>query len=144
MERDEFRDSIKLLRRGDVVSITGVPYRTLRGELSLKAVHLPQLLSPCLATLPTTLDDPATRIRNRHADLLVNQRAADTLKLRSHIIQYIRDFLLKDEFIEVETPIIGDGAGGAVARPFVTTATEFPEKELSLRIAPELCLPLAG
>jgi lysyl-tRNA synthetase class 2 len=117
-----------------------VPYRSQRGELSLRATELPTVLSPSLATLPYKLDDPATKIRNRHADLLVNQQAADTLKLRSHIIQYIRNFLLNDDFLEVETPVLGDGAGGAIARPFSTRATEFPEKDLSLRIAPELWL----
>lgn len=79
-------------------------------------------------------------MRNRHADLLVNVKAADTLRLRSSIIQYIRNFLLKDAFLEVQTPILADKAGGAVARPFATSATEFPEKELALRIAPELWL----
>jgi lysyl-tRNA synthetase class 2 len=93
-----------------------------------------------LASLPTTLEDSEARIRNRHADLLVNQRVADTLKLRSHIIQYLRNFLVHDNFLEVQTPILADGAGGAIARPFVTGATEFIDKTLSLRIAPEIWL----
>lgn len=95
---------------------------------------------PILTNLPTILDDPQTRIRNRHADLLVNRRVADTLKLRSHIIQHLRNFFLNKSFLEVQTPILADGAGGAVARPFVTTATEFHDKTLALRIAPELWL----
>lgn len=90
--------------------------------------------------MPSTLDDPETRIRNRHADILVNQRVGDTLKLRSHIIQYMRNFLLSDNFLEVQTPIIAEDAGGAIARPFNTVATEFSAKTLSLRIAPELWL----
>jgi lysyl-tRNA synthetase, class II len=93
-----------------------------------------------LASLPTTLEDPETRIRNRHVDLLINQEVADTLKLRSRIIQYLRNFLLDDNFLEVQTPILADGAGGAIARPFVTGATEFTNKTLSLRIAPEIWL----
>jgi lysyl-tRNA synthetase class 2 len=86
------------------------------------------------------LDDRQTRIRNRHVDLLVNKKVADTLRVRSHIIQYIRDFLLKDEFLEVQTPVIAGEAGGAIARPFTTVATEFSEKQLALRIAPEIWL----
>lgn len=73
-------------------------------------------------------------------DLLVNQRVGDTLKLRSHIIQYIRNFFLEDRFLEVQTPLMTDGAGGAAARPFITHSTEFPERALTLRIAPELWL----
>lgn len=42
--------------------------------------------------------------------------------------------------MEVSTPIIGSMAGGAIARPFNTSATEFPDRQLSLRIAPELWL----
>jgi lysyl-tRNA synthetase, class II len=81
-----------------------------------------------------------TRVQNRHADLLVNQRASDTLKLRSHIVQYLRTFLISKNFLEVQTPILADGVGGAVARPFMTRATEFIDKTLSLRIAPEIWL----
>lgn len=151
-----FRQFYHILRRGDIIcehsvmiksyislttsAISGNPYVTKSGQLSVNAVALPMLLSPCLASLPTTLEDPQTRIRNRHVDLLVNQKPADTIRVRSHIIQYVRDFLLQDNFLEVQTPIIADNAGGAIARPFTTVATEFSNKELSLRIAPELWL----
>jgi lysyl-tRNA synthetase class 2 len=113
---------------------------TKTGELSLQALELPDILSPSLAPLPTKIEDPETRIRNRHVDLLINRRVANTLRVRSHIIQYLRDFLLKDYFLEVQTPILADHAGGAVARPFTTTATEFIDKRLALRIAPEIWL----
>ena len=98
------------------------------------------MLAPSLPNLPHKLEDPETRIRNRHVDLLVNRRVADTIRVRSHIIQYIRDFLLKDNFLEVQTPIIAESAGGAIARPFTTVATEFSDKQLALRIAPEIWL----
>ena len=120
--------------------MTGIPHRTPRGELSIVAAMLPELLTPSLHQLPTELLDKATRIRNRHVDLLVNRQTADTLKLRSHVVQCLREFFLQHDFLEVETPILADGAGGAIARPFVTAATEFPEKKLALRIAPELWL----
>jgi lysyl-tRNA synthetase class 2 len=121
-------------------AFTGVPSRTKRGELSLTATELPTILTPILASLPTILEDPEARIRNRHADLLVNKKVADTLKLRSCIIQRLRDFLVENEFLEVQTPVLADGAGGAIARPFMTEATEFSDKTLSLRIAPEIWL----
>lgn len=110
------------------------------GPLSIKATELPQILSPALPPLPISLEDPQTRITNRHVDLLVNRNVADTLRVRSHIIQHVRDFLLQDGFLEVQTPIIVGKASGAAARPFTTVATEFIGKELALRIAPEIWL----
>lgn len=103
-------------------------------------MSLPIILTPTIATMPLTLEDPETRGKARHADMLVNQQVVDTLRLRSHIIQYLRNFLVSDNFLEVQTPIIAEEAGGAAARPFSTVATEFSEKQLSLRIAPELWL----
>lgn len=80
-------------------------------------------------------------MNQRHLDLLVNKRAADTLRVRSHVIRQLRQWLeTKLECNEVHTPILAANAGGAVARPFTTNATEFPEKQLALRIAPELWL----
>jgi lysyl-tRNA synthetase class 2 len=117
-----------------------VPSRTKRGELSLDATELPVILTPALASLPTTLENQETRIRNRHIDLVVNNKVAETIKLRSYIIQHMRQFFVSDNFLEVQTPILADGAGGAIARPFLTKATEFMDKSLAMRIAPELWL----
>ena len=86
------------------------------------------------------LQDRETRVRNRHVDFLVNNRAADVLRLRAQIIQYLRQYLLRSDYVEVQTPILAEGAGGAVARPFRTAATEFSDRVISLRIAPELWL----
>lgn len=122
------------------IAVYGNPYCTNSGELSINVAELPEILSPTLASLPRGLEDRETRIRNRHVDLLVNKSVADTIRLRSHIIQYLRDFLLKDNFLEVQTPLIADKAGGAIAKPFTTVATEFSEKTLALRIAPEIWL----
>ena len=122
------------------LAITGIPYRTIPGELSIKVTELPKILSPCLHPIPSIELNQATRTRNRHVDLQINQQSADILKLRSHIIQYIRNYLINDSFLEVETPILGESASGATARPFITNATGIPEKNLTLRIAPELWL----
>lgn len=120
--------------------MTGRPYVTETGELSVEALELPTLLSPALLITPTKLEDAATRVRNRHVDMIVNREVADKLRVRSHIIQYMREFLLKDHFLEVQTPLITDKASGAIAKSFKTVATEFADKELALRIAPELWL----
>lgn len=101
---------------------------------------MPQLLSRCLHPLPDDLKDKETRMRNRHVELLLHPHGQDTIRLRSQIIKYIRHHLEDNEFVEVQTPILADSAGGAVARPFQTYATEFQDRELALRIAPELWL----
>ncbi|KAI9820102.1 MAG: hypothetical protein M1832_003809 [Thelocarpon impressellum] len=136
----DFQRFYHIARRGDIFSVTGTPHRTSRGELSITATKLPDLLAPCLLQLPPVLQDKSTRFRNRQVDLLVNPQAADVLRLRSHIVRGIQEFLFQRGFLEVETPILADSAGGAIARPFTTTATEFPEKSLALRVAPELWL----
>lgn len=122
------------------VAITGQPIRTQTKELSIEAIHLPQIVSPGLAPLPYNLPEES-RMNQRHLDLLVNKRAADTLRVRSCVIRQLRQWMeTKLECIEVNTPILAANAGGALARPFTTNATEFPEKQLALRIAPELWL----
>lgn len=97
-------------------------------------------MAPSISLLPKSIEDSETRIRNRHVDMLIRHQASDTVRARSHIIQCIRNFLLKDQFLEVQTPIIADSAGGAIARPFTTVATEFSDKQLALRVAPEIWL----
>lgn len=111
-----------------------------KGELSLDCMELPIVLSPSISLIPRVLEDPESRIRNRHVDMLVNARTSDTIRIRSHIIQYIRNFLIEDQFMEVQTPIVAESASGAIARPFTTVATEFSEKQLALRVAPEIWL----
>lgn len=97
-------------------------------------------MSPCLHLLPTALEDKETRIRHRHVDFLVNRESAEKILIRSEIISYIRQFLIEDGCIEVQTPILADTAGGAIAKPFETSSVEFVARRLSLRIAPELWL----
>jgi lysyl-tRNA synthetase, class II len=140
LDVESFKKALHTLRRGDIISVVGTATRTKTGELTLKALELPTVLSPALAPLPEKLINEETRIMNRHVDLLVNRRTSDTLRLRSHIIKSMRDFFHEQDFLEVQTPILADSAGGAIARPFLTSATAFPGRELSMRIAPELWL----
>ncbi|KAI1137145.1 lysyl-tRNA synthetase [Hypoxylon sp. FL0543] len=139
-DTQQFREALHPFLRGDIVSIKGTAMRTHAGELTLRASELPALLSPGLAPLPEELTNQETMVLNRHVDLLVNRRTSDTFRLRSHIIRSMRDFFHEKDFLEVQTPILADYASGAAARPFLTSATELPEKELALRIAPELWL----
>ncbi|KAK2756154.1 hypothetical protein FQN54_005562 [Arachnomyces sp. PD_36] len=137
---EEFAGFRRLVRRGDVYSVTGKPHRTPRGELSIKATGVPKLLAPCLHAVPVDAHAHEDSPYDRHVQLLADKKARFVVQCRSHIIQYIRQFLLDRTFLEVDTPILASDAGGAIAKPFQTSATEFPERQLSLRIAPELWL----
>ncbi|KMP05105.1 lysyl-tRNA synthetase [Coccidioides immitis RMSCC 3703] len=137
---ERFREFYHLLQRGDVYSITGKPHRTGRGELTLLASELPTLLSPCLHDVPVDTKEHAVSPYERHVQFLADPGVADILRARSSIVQHIRNFFLERRFIEVNTPIIAAAAGGAIARPFHTTASESVEQLLALRIAPELWL----
>ena len=79
-------------------------------------------------------------MRNRHVDFIVNPQTADILRIRAEIVGQIRLFFMQNTFLEVQTPILADSAGGATARAFKTSATEFPDRRITLRIAPELWL----
>ena len=86
-----------------------------------------------------TMNDTETKYRQRYVDLIVNEETRDTFRKRSLIIQKIREFLAKDGFLEVETPILQTTASGANARPFFTHHNTL-EMDLTLRIALELYL----
>lgn len=104
------------------------------------------MLSPCLHQFPVqnppgdATSEKEPQFLDRHVDMLANHEARHLLLRRSQIIRQMRDFLTLQGFLEVQTPILSTGAGGALARPFETSATEFSDKKLSLRIAPELWL----
>ncbi|OCL12096.1 lysyl-tRNA synthetase-like protein [Glonium stellatum] len=136
----QFRQFKQMARKGDWFSITGHPTRTTSGELSILVTELPQALSPSLHQIPSTIDDPETLMRHPHVHQLINRQRGDILRLRSHIYQLLQTFFVQDGFIQVETPMFDAGAGGAIARPFETAATELSNTTLRLRIAPELYL----
>ncbi|KAI1191874.1 hypothetical protein F5B17DRAFT_381337 [Nemania serpens] len=140
LDLEYFKRALHPLRRGDIISATGTAIRTSSRELTLLAGKLPSILSPSLAPLPGSLTHEKARIMNRHVDLLVNRQTSDIIRLRSHVIKSMRDFFHEQEFIEVQTPILAGSAGGAIARPFLTTAIGLGERQLSMRIAPELWL----
>ncbi len=132
---------LKLVDIGDIVGFTGSIRRTPRGELSIKSTDL-KLLSKALLPLPEKhhgLTDVEIRYRQRYVDLIVNEDVRDTFRKRSLIIQKIREYLAKEGYLEVETPILQTMASGANARPF-TTHHNALEMDLTLRIALELYL----
>ncbi|KAJ2846371.1 hypothetical protein J3B02_004427, partial [Coemansia erecta] len=138
-----FTDSNRILLAGDLVRITGFIGKTGLGETSVFASRNPELLAPCLHTIPTRsgLLDTQKRFRNRHLDLLVNPHARNALETRAHVLRYLRKFLDLQGFTEVETPVLSASVGGAAARPFATSSVALGlETPLFLRIAPELYL----
>ena len=137
------------LHRGDVVHITGCPFKTRTGELSLVA-HQVEILAPCTRALPKPVmrapplkvprlpakgpcgkgsaaeADPrpsssgVTERRERHRDLLANPDARHAFDIRAHIVRYLRHYLEERHFIEVESPVLSPWAEGASATPFKT------------------------
>ncbi|CDC19476.1 lysine--tRNA ligase [Clostridium sp. CAG:306] len=133
--------TLKLVDIGDIVGFQGTVRRTPRGELSIKATDF-KLLSKSLLPLPEKfhgLTDVETRYRQRYVDLIMNEDVRDTFRKRSLIIQKIREYLAKEGFLEVETPILQTTASGANARPFNTHHNAL-DMGLTLRIALELYL----
>ncbi len=131
----------KLLDRGDWVGIEGETFLTKRGEPTVRARAI-TVLCKALRPMPDKwhgLADRELKYRRRHLDLLANEESAAVFLLRSRMITAIRRFLEGRGFVEVETPMLQDVAGGAAARPFETyhNALGMP---LTLRIAPELYL----
>ena len=133
--------AFKKLDIGDIVGVAGKVFKTKTGEISIHADKV-ELLSKSLKPLPEKfhgLTDTDTRYRQRYVDLIVNEGVRDTFIKRSKIITEIRKFLDNEDFIEVETPMLVQNAGGAAARPFNTHYNALNE-DVKLRISLELYL----
>ena len=125
----------------DILSVSGEFFLTHTKEFTVKVQDF-TVLAKALRPMPEKwhgLKDVELRYRQRYLDLLANEDVKKVFLLRAKIIQAIRSFLDGREFLEVETPMMHDIAGGAAGRPFKTFHNEY-SLDLYLRIAPELYL----
>ncbi len=137
---EEYRE-FKKWDIGDIVEAAGFVFKTRTGEISIHANKI-RLLSKSLLPLPEKfhgLQDTDTRYRKRYLDLIMNPAVKETFEKRSKIISSIRNYLDNLGFVEVETPMLNNIAGGAAARPFITHHNTL-NMDMYLRIATELYL----
>ena len=137
---DEYK-KFKKMDIGDIVGVKGFVFKTKMGEISVHAQSL-TLLSKSLYPLPEKfhgLQDTDTRYRQRYVDLIMNEDSKNVFIKRSQILREIRNFLDGRGFMEVETPMLVENAGGAAARPFETHYNALNE-DVKLRISLELYL----
>ncbi len=143
----------KLLDIGDIIGIKGFAFTTQTGEKSIHAKSF-TLLSKSLRPLPIVKEtkdeqgnihlhdaftDPEQRYRMRYVDLVVNPHVREAFIKRTRLVNSMREYLNKQGYLEVETPILQPLYGGAAAKPFKTHHNTL-DMTLYLRIANELYL----
>ncbi|MFM1850888.1 MAG: hypothetical protein RIS54_572 [Verrucomicrobiota bacterium] len=131
----------KSLDLGDIIGVSGTLFKTKTGEITVR-VDAFTLVSKALRPLPEKwhgLSDAEQVYRQRYLDVIVNQESRHRLMLRSRLVSAVRRFLEERNFLEVETPVLQNVAGGAAARPFETHHNAL-DTDFVLRISLELYL----
>ena len=126
---------------GDIIGVSGYVFKTQTGEITVHVEHV-TLLTKSLRPLPEKyhgMTNTDLRYRQRYTDLIMNAEVRETFIRRSRIISSIRRYLDEQGFLEVETPMLVQNAGGAAARPFLTHFNAL-DQDLKLRISLELYL----
>ncbi len=138
---EEAYTEFRKLDLGDIIGLEGPLFTTKTGEVTVRATRY-EMVSKSLRPLPEKfhgLTDQEQTYRQRHLDLIINKESRERFFNRSRIISGIRRFLEERQYLEVETPIFQNIAGGAVARPFVTHHNSLG-RDFFMRISLELYL----
>lgn len=134
----------KYIDVADFIGAKGELFITKHGELTL-FVNEFQILSKALKPLGDKwhgIKDEEMIYRQRYLDMTMHRDSLERMKLRSKFIRTLREFYRSHEFLELDTPILGNSASGAAATPFVTHHEDF-DADMYLRIAPEIALKIA-
>ncbi len=126
---------------GDFISVSGLVFATKRGEKSIEAEGI-QMLSKSVLPLPDKfagIEDDEIRLRQRYLELAVDVEVREMFRKKSVFWQSMREFMLAEKFLEVETPVLEPIPGGAEAEPFITKHNAL-DTDFYLRISPELNL----
>ena len=119
---EEVYEQFKHWDLGDFLGATGHLFKTKTGELSIKVTEI-RLLTKSLRPLPEKfhgLQDQEVKYRQRYVDLITSEETRATFVARSKVVSAIRNFMIQNEFLEVETPMLHPIPGGASAKPFIT------------------------
>ncbi len=133
----------ELVDLGDHVFVSGEVISSRRGELSIMVTEW-SIAAKAVLPLPNMYSELSeeSRVRSRFLDLIVRDRARETVLARAKVNASLRRTFAERDFVEVETPMLQVQHGGASARPFITRSNAF-DADLYLRIAPELFLKRA-
>lgn len=141
---DQYKHAIKFIDRGDFIGVKGDLFVTNHGETTLLISEY-ELLSKTIRPLPEKwhgLSDQETKYRKRYLDTISDDETFRRFIFRSNFISFIRNYLVENDFLEIETPILSNSASGALAKPFITHHNAL-DHDFYLRIAPETALKKA-